>query len=226
MGCQGRPQESFRLHLIIPISFQSHLSPSWFAFGFPWAPLCWQVRPQVLFRSPLPPSWFGLRSLRFAYGRLGSHPGFISVASVSLLVRFGLAWVPLCAGRVALGFESSRLCLPPDSVCDPLGSLMCCLVSPQALFGSPLPPSRLDLGSLRFPYDLLGSPPGFISIASAFLSIRFAFPWVPLWAVRVAPRFHFSRICLPLGSLWVTLGSLTCLQGRPQVSFQSPLPLS
>ena len=80
--------------------------------------------------------------------------------------------------------------------------------------------------SLVIPYGLLGSPSGFVSITSASLSIGFAFPWVPLWAARVALRAYFDHLCLPLGWLWIPLGSLMSLretladhngiQGNPQ----------
>ena len=82
------------------------------------------------------------------------------------------------------------------------------------------------MGSLGFPDGLLRSPSSLISIASASLLVRFWFPWVPLYAARVAPRFYFKCLCLPLGSIWVPLGSLMGCQGRPQVLFQSPLPPS
>ena len=64
-----------------------------------------------------------------------------------------------------------------------------------------LPPSRLALTSLGCPYELLGSPSGFISITAASLSVGFDFPWVPLCAARVALRFYFDRLCLPFGWL-------------------------
>ena len=139
---------------------------------------------------------------------LGSPSGFISIASVSPLVRFGFPWVPLWAARVALRFYFSRLCLPLGSIWVPLGSLMNCQGRPQVLFQSPLPPSWFTVGSLGFAYELLGSPSGFISIASASLLVRFGFPWVPLWAARVALWFYFNRLCLSLGSIWVPLDSL------------------
>ena len=118
-------------------------------------------------------------SLVFAYELLGSPSGFISIASASLLVRFGFPWVPLYAGRVALRFYFNGLCLPLDSIWVPLGFLMGCYGRPHVLFQSHLCPSSFDFGSLGFPYDLPGSPAGFILIAS-----------------------------LPLGSISVPLGSL------------------
>jgi len=71
------------------------LDSIWVPWGFLMG--C-QGRPQVLFQSPLPPSWFDVGSLGFPYELPGSRSGFISFASASLLVRCGFPWVPLWAG--------------------------------------------------------------------------------------------------------------------------------
>ena len=67
-------------------------------------------------------SWFALGSLGFLHVLLGYPLSFVSVASASLLVRFGFPWVPLWSARVALRFHCSRLCFPLGSGCDPSSS--------------------------------------------------------------------------------------------------------
>ena len=92
---------------------------------------------------------------------------------------------------------------------------MGCWGCPQVLFRSPLPLSRFALSFLGIPNGLLGSPLGFISITSASLSVRFEFPWVALWAARVALRFYFDQVLFrsPLPPFWFALSSLRFAYG-------------